>query len=1061
MKRSSNGLPECLPRHRRAVVVGLAAVLVTACMAIAAAQEAKPRNDAATRQFAAAAALQNRDQFDLAAEEWTKFLKNFAGDPRADRAQHYLGICHLKNKQYAEAAAAFNHLIATYPKSENLSSAWLHLGLAQYNLAVSGRAELYSQAAETFANVLTKFPQSKEVAQAVFYRGESLYALGKKDEAAALYSQVVEKYAKDALYPEALYALGVTQEELGHAAVAGASYDAYLKQFAGGPHAAEVTLRRGETLFAQRQFEVAEKWFAAAAAKNGFADADVATVRQAATLYELHKYVEAAALYASLPQRFPQSKHGPAAQLAAGKCDYLAGNFARARDRLAKTLASGGATGAEAAHWLARSYLKEQNPAEAMKVADAAIPQAAQTAFAAQLALDRADALYDQPARRHDALAAYAELAQKYPNDPLTPQALYMAAFTALQVGDHAHAIGYGEQFLKQFPDKELAADVGYIAAECDLQLGKYDSAVARYDGLLKQYPQRADVATWQVRRGLALFLQKKFAEVVAALEPLLPSLGSKPPFAEAAYLVGSSQNELKQYEAAGETLSRGLAAEPRGRQAADTLLALSLAERRLNKPAQAKAHLQQLVTQFADSAAIDRAHFRLAEDAYQTGDAATAQAEYKLVIEKFAGSPLVPNALYGLAWVQLGAHDNAGAVATLDTLVANHAASELVPRARYARALAREQLKQFGPALDDVKAFLQSNPAGNEKSDARYVLGLCLVGLNQPAEAAQAFRGILDEDAKYPGSDKVLYELAWAMKSLDQNDEATATFRRLAKDYPSSSLVAESLYHVAEAEYQRGSYAPAATAYYEAMQKAGKTALGEKAAHKLGWAYFRQNLFDKARQSFGYQRATWPQGTLAADAAFMEGESLFKQGKFAEAVSLYKQVDNPAGKDFGVLAALHGAQAQAQLKEWQAALATSVQAAKQFPDSEYVPELLYEQGWAKQNLGQADEALPLYEEVTAKTDREVAARARFMVGEIYFEKKNHAEAVKNFFKAAYGYGYPQWQANAQYEAGRCFEVLGKPEQAVKSYQEVVEKFPDSDKTPLAKARLEALRSAK
>ncbi len=141
--------------------------------------------------------------------------------------------------------------------------------------------------------------------------------------------------------------------------------------------------------------------------------------------------------------------------------------------------------------------------------------------------------------------------------------------------------------------------------------------------------------------------------------------------------------------------------------------------------------------------------------------------------------------------------------------------------------------------------------------------------------------------------------------------------------------------------------------------------------------------------------------------------------------------------------------------------MATSAQAAKQFPDSEYVPELLYEQGWAKQNLGQADEALPIYEEVTAKTDREVAARARFMIGEIYFEKKNHAEAIKNFFKSAYGYGYPQWQANAQYEAGRCFEVLGKPEQAVKSYQEVVEKFPDSDKTPLAKARLDALRSAK
>ena len=189
-----------------------------------------------------------------------------------------------------------------------------------------------------------------------------------------------------------------------------------------------------------------------------------------------------------------------------------------------------------------------------------------------------------------------------------------------------------------------------------------------------------------------------------------------------------------------------------------------------------------------------------------------------------------------------------------------------------------------------------------------------------------------------------------------------------------------------------------------------------------------------------------------------MEAESLFKQAKYAEALPLYRQVTNPSGKDFAVLAMLHAGQAQAKLKQWTASLETLEQAAKQFPDSDYLAEILYEEAWARQNLGQPDEALPLYEEVTAKTDREVAARARFMIGEIYFEKKNHAEAIKNFFKAAYGYGYPQWQANAQYEAGRCFEVLGKKEQARKSYQEIVEKYPDSDKVELAKKRLEELK---
>ncbi len=76
------------------------------------------------------------------------------------------------------------------------------------------------------------------------------------------------------------------------------------------------------------------------------------------------------------------------------------------------------------------------------------------------------------------------------------------------------------------------------------------------------------------------------------------------------------------------------------------------------------------------------------------------------------------------------------------------------------------------------------------------------------------------------------------------------------------------------------------------------------------------------------------------------------------------------------------------------------------------------------------------------------------MIGEIYFNKKNHAEAVKNFFKVAYGYAYPEWQARAQFEAGRCFAVLGKLDEAKKSFQEVIDKFPQSKDAPLAKQQL-------
>jgi TolA-binding protein len=135
-------------------------------------------------------------------------------------------------------------------------------------------------------------------------------------------------------------------------------------------------------------------------------------------------------------------------------------------------------------------------------------------------------------------------------------------------------------------------------------------------------------------------------------------------------------------------------------------------------------------------------------------------------------------------------------------------------------------------------------------------------------------------------------------------------------------------------------------------------------------------------------------------------------------------------------------------------------QGADKYPKSPYASETLYEAGWAQQNLGKLDDALALYQQVVGQSGalgHEAAARAQFMIGEIQFEKKIHDEAIRSFFKVIGGYSFPQWQAEATYEAARCFEVLKKPSQAVKLYKELIERYPESDKVPLAQKRVEAI----
>jgi TolA-binding protein len=1034
------------------VVVLLAAAIPGPAVA---AQDGRNQAD---RHYNAAVALQNREVYDLAGEQWIKFIDTYPTEPRRDRAFHHLGVCYLKTSKLDLALQSFQAVITSYPKSEMLEATYLYLGLTQYTMGQSGRAEMYDAAATTLETMLGRYPKGKHAPQALFYRAECLYARGKKTEAAQMYSQLVEKYPADRLACDALYALGVSQEEMRDFVSAGKTYDLFVEKFPGSPLVTEVGMRRGETLLAAGDFCAAAARFAAAAAKPGFALADHATIRQAACLAQLKQYEQAAELYASVAAKFPQSPHLDLANLSGGRCYYLAGNYAAACKLLAAVLDSGGESAPEAAHWNARCLLKQRQPAEALAVVEKFLPQAGQGPMTPQLLLDQADAVYEIPQGRGESVALYTAAAEKYPQDPVAPQALYMAGLAALEQGDYAAALRHAEAFLAAYRDHDLAADVSGVAAESDLQLGKPAEAEQLYSRLLEKYPNHADAESWKVRRGLSLRLQKKHRETIAVLQPLLAEIRTPAALAEAQYLIGSSQVELKDFAAAAKSLEASLAAADTWRQADETLLALSQVYSQLNQAEKAEYCLRKLIAAPAGSGLLDRAHYRLGECRFAAGDFPAAAAEYQQVAENWPQSPLAPYALYGLGWAKLNLNDYAGAAQALDSLEAKYADHKLIPRGRYARAVARQQLGKFASALDDVQALLAADPTPAEKSDARYVLGLCQAGLQKHAEAVETFRWLLKDDPQYANHDKVLYELAWALKSIHKEKEAAEAFASLLEKRPDSPLAAESQYHVGEFAYQGGDFQQAAAAYRGALQKAGQSELGEKAAHKLGWAFYRQEDFQNAREAFHSQRQTWPAGPLSSDAAFLEAECLTKLQKFDEALAAYQSVKTPSSKDWQVLALWHGAQAAGQLKRWEKSRSLLSQCAQQFPDSTYLPEILCEQGWAEQNLGNLAEATALYEQVIAKTDRQPAARAQFLIGEIEFQQQKHAEAVKSFFKVSYGYSYPQWQAEATYEAGRCFEVLGKKAQALRQYQELVEKFPQSDKITLAKERIETLK---
>ena len=301
----------------------------------------------------------------------------------------------------------------------------------------------------------------------------------------------------------------------------------------------------------------------------------------------------------------------------------------------------------------------------------------------------------------------------------------------------------------------------------------------------------------------------------------------------------------------------------------------------------------------------------------------------------------------------------------------------------------------------------------------------MCQAGLQKHADAAATFQTLLKDDPKYAGADKVLYELAWALKQQGKEKESAEVFARLAAERPDSPLAAEAQYHVGEFAYQSGDLKAAAAACHAAWQRAGQTELG------------REGRLPRRRIAVEAEEVRRGPGGLRTS------EESGGQGFRGARAAARRASGRPVG-------------------QWEKCLELLTKCIEQFPDSPCLPEALCERGWVEQNLGKLDEAAALYERVLSKTDARggrpgtVPDRRDPVPAEDSSPRRSRVSSI-----VIYGYSYPQWQAEAAYEAGRCFEAMGKKEQAVKQYQELIEKYPQSEKAPLAKQRIEEYAETK
>jgi cellulose synthase operon protein C len=1071
----------------RPLVVGLAlAVAAVGHLVTPRLSSAAESSDAARAAYASAAALQNREAWELAGEEWAALLKAHPADPLALKGRYYLAICQLKEDDWPAAEKTLRAVLTSPADADTLALARLELGRGLFRAAQQAKApQAFAAAAEALELFLAANPKHPQAAEAAHLAGEALWQAGRRDDALAAWQAFLRSYPGAPQTPAVLYALGVGLADEKKYAAAAPILERFAKEHADHRLADDVALWRADVATALDRPADTERIVAAVATGAGPRAAD-ALERLADARWAQKKFPQAAEAYAKLSAGKPGPRTARAAAMA-GRSFAEAGRTDEARKWLAEAVAAGGPTGLDAAHRLALLELDAKRPEAALAVADRGLAAAAQeksadVATLAALALDRADALWAIPGKGADAIDAFAAVADRYPNTPSAGPATSMAALALLRAGKPAESFARADAFLVKHAKAaaaEAVADVRAIRAEALLAQGEHAAAAAAYRELIDASPKSPKRPAWQSREGAALAAAGKWQEAHAALAAAAPGLRATSQ-AEAMLLDATALVELDKPADAARVLVALDKAHPTWPRRDEALL---LAVRALDEAGDSKAALataERLAKEFPAASNADVAWYRLGQLRQQAGDREAAIAAFTASLDAKPDGSRAPWARLAIGWC----HESAGqldqAIAAWSDLVAKHPGTTAAASGLLARADARQRTGDFAGGLADCQRLLDEGDLAKQLdaaavAEARFLQALCLAGAEKDAQAAATFKKLLGERPDFPAADRATLEMGLALARSGKQEAAAAAFAALVKQFPQSSYAADAWLELAERRWAAEDWAAAAEAYRAAIAAAGAAPdlalLVEQARHKLGWTHVMQDEDAPAAEAFAAQLAAAPDGPLAADAAALLGDALVSLGKPAEADKAFaKALADPqklSSEALRGLAFIRAAEAAAGREAWQESLAFAEQLLALEPESPRAAEARYAAAWARQNLGRFDEALAGYQTIAAGPRTELAARAQLMVGEVLFEQHQHKDAIKAFFKAAYGFGEQQapaafhpWQAQATFEAARCFEVLKQPEQARKLYAELVERYPTSEHVPASRQRLAALSAA-
>ncbi|MBU4362037.1 tetratricopeptide repeat protein, partial [bacterium] len=356
--------------------------------------------------------------------------------------------------------------------------------------------------------------------------------------------------------------------------------------------------------------------------------------------------------------------------------------------------------------------------------------------------------------------------------------------------------------------------------------------------------------------------------------------------------------------------------------------------------------------------------------------------------------------------------------------------------------------LKNYAVAIEEIKKALDIK---SDYPHARYLLAECYFQQKEYKLAQVEYERVVTDSEINEFTDDALWGSGWCYYLLEEYEEAAKRFLKLLNDFPDSDLALQARHKLGKSYFQENNYVDTIKVCREFLEKyieyKGKET--EEVYYLLGQAYFRSGKYKEAEEVFNNLLFFFPGFELVSEVKYYNSLSLFKENKYEEAIVQLKDLISETGiedkrkKEAQYLLA----RCWLNLQEYSKAI-ENLDGLKQFEvEDSLLEKVSFDLGLTYSRQGDKEKAILEFQEFIEKYPQsELIKSAHFELGKNLYGLKKYQLALSELKETS--------TDEALYLRGKASKELGDQEGEIAAFEELREKYPQSNFSQEAYFRL-------